>query len=89
MEIGIDVRPSELFRSRHDFFKGEERRVEEETKERKKRKKRKEDEKKDAPPMPTIKYPDDRPKKNSWRAESKRQKGNVLGLSTTFSARGL
>lgn len=52
-----------ILSSRHNFFKGGEKR----------QKRRKEDERK----MATIKYPDDRPKKNSRRAKSERQKWNI------------
>lgn len=51
-----------ILSSRHNFFKGGE-----------KRQKRRKDGRK----MATIKYPDDRPKKNSRRAKSERQKWNI------------
>lgn len=69
MEIGIDARPRELFFAR-GITSLKEKSVERRDK---KEKRRKEDGRK----MPTIKYPDDRPKKNSWGAMSKKQKGNI------------
>lgn len=62
----IDARPRELFLARGITSLKEERRD-------KREKRRKEDGRK----MATIKYPDDRPKKNSRRAKSERQKWNI------------